>query len=52
MNLGDLSIHIQMLKIGTTPLALIYNMCGAAATYPSRKYLAGFRVAVGKCRRE
>lgn len=44
-NLGDLCIHIQRLKIGTALLAHIYNMCGTAATHPSRKYLAGFRVA-------
>lgn len=46
-NLGDLCIHIRMLKIGTTPLAHIYNMCGAAATHPSRKYLARFRSCRG-----
>ena len=41
-NLGDLGICIQMLKIGTALLALICNMCGTAATHPSRMYLATF----------
>lgn len=41
-NLGDLGVRIQMLKIGTALLALICNMCGTAATHPSRMYLATF----------
>lgn len=39
-NLGDLGRHIQMLKIGTALLALICNMCGTAAAYPSGMHLA------------
>lgn len=43
--LGDLCIHINLLKIEAALLVLIYRMCGTAATPTNGKDLARVTVA-------
>lgn len=46
--LGDLCIHIKVLKIEIALLVILHNMCGTAATPTNRKYLARFTVSDGE----
>lgn len=42
--LGDLCIHIKVLKIEAALLVILYTMCGTAVTPTTGRYLARFTV--------
>lgn len=46
--LGNLCIHMKVLKIEAALLVILYTMCGTAATPTTGKYLARFTVLDGE----
>lgn len=46
--LGDLCIHMKVLKIEAALLDILYTMCGTAVTPTTGKYLARFTVPEGE----
>lgn len=46
--LGDLCIHMKVLKIEAALLVILYTVCGTAATPTTGKYLARFTVPEGE----